>query len=63
MTGEFKINVYFNEEGKELDNLISEIIINTLTKKFISWALHCRKMWDIILRDKFRNFSLGWKED
>lgn len=33
MTGEFKINVYFNEEGKELENLISEIIINTLTKK------------------------------
>ena len=32
MTGEFKINVYFEEEGKELENLISEILINTLTK-------------------------------
>ena len=32
MTGEFKINVYFNEEGKELENLILEIIINALTK-------------------------------
>ena len=33
MTGEIKINVYFNEEGKELENLISEILTNTLTKK------------------------------
>jgi len=32
MTGEFKINVYFDEEGKELENFISEILINTLTK-------------------------------
>ena len=32
MTGEFTINVYFDERGKELENLISEILINTLTK-------------------------------
>lgn len=33
MTGEFKINVYFDERGKELENLISEILTSTLTKK------------------------------
>lgn len=32
MTCEFKINMYFNEERKKLEDLISEIIINTLTK-------------------------------
>ena len=32
MKGEFKINMYFNEERKKLEDLISEIIINTLTK-------------------------------
>lgn len=33
MTCEFKINVYFDEKGKELENLISEILTSTLTKK------------------------------
>lgn len=32
MTGEFKINVYFDERGKELENLISELLTSTLTK-------------------------------
>ena len=33
MTGQFKINVYFDERGKELENLISEILTITLTRK------------------------------
>ena len=32
MTNEFKINVYFNEKGKDLESLVSQIILNTLLK-------------------------------
>ena len=33
MVDEFKFNVYFDENGENLENLISHILINTLTKR------------------------------
>ena len=59
MTGEFKIWW----ERKRIRKFNIRNINKYINKKIISWTFHCRKMWDIMLRDKFQNFSLGWKED
>ena len=40
MSETFKINIYFDEKGEELEDLIKYIIINTINKnKNILWAL------------------------
>ena len=33
MNESFKINIYFDEKGEELENLIEDLIINILEKK------------------------------
>jgi hypothetical protein len=33
MSETFKINVYFDEKGEELENLIEQLLINILEKK------------------------------
>ena len=33
MTGEFTINVYFDEKGEKIEILISHILVNILEKK------------------------------
>ena len=36
MSETFKINIYFEEKGEELEELIKYLIINILKKKFLS---------------------------
>lgn len=38
MSETFKINMYFDEKGEELERLIKYLIINTLKEKYF-WAL------------------------
>ena len=38
MSETFKINIYFDEKGEELEELIKHLIINILKKKYF-WAL------------------------
>ena len=33
MSEKFKINVYFDEKGEEIENLISHFLVNILEKK------------------------------
>ena len=35
MNESFKINIYFDEEGEDLENLIENLIINILEKKYM----------------------------
>ena len=35
MNESFKINIYFDEEGENLENLIEHLIINILEKKYM----------------------------
>lgn len=55
MSETFKINIYFDEKGEELEELIKHLIINIL-KKNIFWTL---KFWDKqdIIKLKFKLFK------
>ena len=35
MNESFKINIYFDEKGEELENLIEHLIMNILEKKYM----------------------------
>ena len=35
MNESFKINIYFDEKGEDLENLIEYLIINILEKKYM----------------------------
>ena len=35
MNESFKINIYFDEEGEDLENLIEHLIMNILEKKYM----------------------------
>ena len=35
MNESFKINIYFDEKGEDLENLIEHLIINMLEKKYM----------------------------
>ena len=35
MNESFKINIYYNEKGENLENLIENLIINILEKKYM----------------------------
>lgn len=35
MNESFKINIYFDEKGEDLENLIEHIIMNILEKKYM----------------------------
>ena len=35
MNESFKINIYFDEEGENLENLIEHLIMNILEKKYM----------------------------
>lgn len=35
MNESFKINIYFDEKGKDLENLIEHLIMNILEKKYM----------------------------
>ena len=36
MSKTFKINIYFDEKGEELENLIEHLIVNMLEKKYVN---------------------------
>ncbi len=36
MSETFKINIYFDEKGEELENLIEHLIVNMLEKKYVN---------------------------
>lgn len=35
MSESFKINIYFDEKGEDLENLIENLIMNILEKKYM----------------------------
>lgn len=39
----FKINVYFSEEGEEIEKLISRCLINLLEKNDFKHSISCKK--------------------